>query len=318
MRIGGELPQALLRAHVQHRSQARGIAHPTAIAVLVVHRDAELGMLVQEQGRGIDHGKIADDIFALAPFDLDMPVGVGPVTRRGQQERQWRPRRAARRTHHEWHIVLMAILREMGAIQAARQLLRHGEGKIGLPAAVIEIVIVKVYSTVMGRVMHPVILAAVPGVALHGPRWQIDGAAVPTVRRDIHHMRGGNAAAEIPVSDHGVIEERWRGLLQEGSALRRSENTAGDHWLFELTVVKTASDHTTRMRPVTDPDIPRRHAKGCACRWLHGELRLAFWLWYRRGHSAQEVAGQPTPRPRPCQNLRRRDTSGARAAVPAC
>ena len=84
-------------AHVQHRSQARGIADPTAITVLVVHRDAELGMLVQEQGSGIDHGEIADDIFTLAPFNLDMAVGVGPVARRRQQEGQWRPRSAARR-----------------------------------------------------------------------------------------------------------------------------------------------------------------------------------------------------------------------------
>ena len=47
--IGGE-PEALLGAHIQHRSQARGIADPTAITVLVIHGDAELGMLVQEQG----------------------------------------------------------------------------------------------------------------------------------------------------------------------------------------------------------------------------------------------------------------------------
>src|SRR5438128_50018 len=109
-------------------------------------------MLVQEQGSGIDHSEIANDIFALAPFDLDMSVGVGPVARRWQQESQWRPRGAARRTHHERHIVLMALLREMGAIQTARELLRHGEGEIGLPAAVVEIVIVKMDGAIMSRV----------------------------------------------------------------------------------------------------------------------------------------------------------------------
>src|SRR5215510_4358230 len=81
--IGRELPEALFRAHIQHRSQARGVADPTAITVLIVHGDTKLWMFVQEQGSRIDHGKIADDIFALAPFDLDMPVGVGPVARRG-------------------------------------------------------------------------------------------------------------------------------------------------------------------------------------------------------------------------------------------
>src|SRR5215510_4550857 len=89
-------------------------------------------------------------------------------------------------------------------------------------------------------------------------------------------MRGGNAATEIPVSDNGVIQDRRRGLLQEGSALRRGETAAGDHWLFELAVVKTSSDHTTRMRPSIDLDVPGRHAEGCDRRWMHSELRLAF------------------------------------------
>src|SRR5262249_14418389 len=163
-----------------------------------------------------------------------------------------------------------------GAIQTTRQLLRHSEGKIGLPATVVEIVIMKMDSTVMRRVVHPVVLAAVPGVPLHGSRWKIDGAAVPTVWRDIHHMRGWNAAAEITVPDEGVIQDRRRGLLQEGSTLRRREHTAGDHWLFELAVVKPASGHTTRMRPGTDLDIPGRHAEGCASGRMHSELRLAF------------------------------------------
>ena len=124
-------------------------ADPTAITVLVVHRDAELGMSCRN--RWDRPCEIADDIFALAPFDLDMAVGVGPVARRRQQEGQWRPRSAARRAHHERHVVLMAVLREMGAVQAARQLLRHGEGEIALPAAVVEVVIVKMDSTVMSR-----------------------------------------------------------------------------------------------------------------------------------------------------------------------
>ena len=88
--------------------------------------------------------------------------------------------------HHERHVVLMAVLREMGAVQAARQLLRHGEGEIALPAAVVEVVIVKMDGTVMSRVVHPVVLAAVPGVSLHGPGREIDGGAVPAVWRDIH------------------------------------------------------------------------------------------------------------------------------------
>ena len=58
-----------------------------------------------------------------------------------------------------------------------------------------------------------------------------------------------NAATEIPRSDDGIVQDRRRGLLQEGSALRRGEAAAGDHWLFELTVVKATSDHPTRMRP---------------------------------------------------------------------
>ena len=86
-------------------------------------------------------------------------------------------------------------------------------------------------------------------------------------------MRGWNAATEIPVSDNGVVQDRWRGLLQEGSALQRGEAAAGDHWLFELTVIKPSSDHPTRMRPSTDLDVPGRHARlrlaGCtvSCVW---------------------------------------------------
>src|SRR5262249_10709299 len=150
-----------------------------------------------------------------------------------------------------------------GGRQAGRQGVRQSEGKMGLAAGVVEVVIVKMDSTVMGRVVHPVVLAPVPGVPLHGPGRKIDGGAVPAVWRDIHHMRGWNAATEIPVSDNGVIQDRRPGLLQEGYALRCSEATAGDYWLFELTVVKPSSDHTTRMRPSTDLDIPGRRGGGC-------------------------------------------------------
>src|SRR4030095_1600415 len=204
----------------------RGIANPTAITVLIVHRDTELGMLVQEQGSRIDHGEIANDIFALAPFDLDMPVSVGPVACRGQEQGQWCTRRAAWGTHDERHVVLMIVLREMGAIQAAWQILWHSEGEISLPAAIVEVVIMKMDSTVMGRVVHPVVLAAVPSVPLHGPGRKIDDSAVPAMWRDIHHMRSWDTATEIPVPDHGVIQDRWHGLLQEGSALRGGEAAA--------------------------------------------------------------------------------------------
>ena len=108
----------------------------------------------------------------------------------------------------------------------------------------------KMDGTVMSRVVHPVVLAAVPGVSLHGPGRKIDGVPCRPCG-DIHDMRGWNAATEIPVSDNGVVQDRWRGLLQEGSALRRGEAAVGDHWLFELTVIKAASDHPTRMRPNT-------------------------------------------------------------------
>src|SRR5262249_38204671 len=102
--------------------------------------------------------------------------------------------------------------------------------------------------TVMSRVVHPVVLAPVPGVSLHGPGWKIDGDAMPAVWRDIHYVGGRDATTEIPVSDNGALQNRRRGLLQESHALRRSEAAAGDHWLFELTVIKASSDHMTRMR----------------------------------------------------------------------
>src|SRR5215813_2200822 len=170
----------------------------------------------------------------------------------------------------------MTVLREMGAIQAARQLRWHGEGEISLPAAVVEVIIVKMDGTIMSRVVHPIVLAAVPGVSLHGPGREIDGGAMPAVWRNIHYVRGRDTATEIPVPDDGVIQDRWRGLLQESHALRCSEAAAGDHWLFELAVAKASSDHTTRLRPSTSLDVPGSHTESCARCWMHSELRLAF------------------------------------------
>src|SRR5262245_35125632 len=115
----------------------------------------------------------------------------------------------------------MIVLREMGAKQTTWQILWHGEGEISLPTAIIEVVIMKMDSTVMGSIMHPVVLAPVPGVPLHSPGREIDGGAVPAVRRDIHYMRGRDATTEIPVSDNGVAQDRRCGLLQEGYTLRR-------------------------------------------------------------------------------------------------
>src|SRR5215510_7856961 len=89
-------------------------------------------------------------------------------------------------------------------------------------------------------------------------------------------MRRWDAATEIPAPDNGVIQDRRPGLLQEGHALRRGEDAASDHRLFELAIVKPASDHTPCTRPSTDLDVPGRHAEGLTCCRMHGKLRLAF------------------------------------------
>src|SRR4029453_3651581 len=96
--------------------------------------------------------------------------------------------------------------------------------------------------TVMSRAVHPVVLAPVPGVPLHGPGRKIDGGAMAAVWRDIHYVWGRDAAPEIPVSNDSIVQDRRRGLLQEGSALRRGEAAASDYWLFKLTVIKATSD----------------------------------------------------------------------------
>src|SRR5262245_43832775 len=89
-------------------------------------------------------------------------------------------------------------------------------------------------------------------------------------------MRRGNTPAEIPVPEYGIVQVCWDSLLQQGSALRRGEQAAGDHWLFEFAVIKTARNYTTRVRSITDLDVPGRHAEGVTPYRLHGELRLTF------------------------------------------
>src|SRR5262245_1830728 len=116
-------------------------------------------MLMQEQGCGIDCDKIAHDIFSLAPFDLDMSVRVGPIARGGQEQGQRGPGSAAPRSYHKRHVVLSVVLRYIDAVQAAGEILWDGESKVGLPAAVVEIVIVKMDGAVMGRQVRPVVLA---------------------------------------------------------------------------------------------------------------------------------------------------------------
>ena len=204
MRVGREMPQPraarvvvgdVAGPHRQQRPAQARIADAAAVRVLVVGRGGVFRVLVSVPRIGAPPGlarlkalrRVAAPVVAI---DL---VGEG----RGQKHDRRRCR-AFRRQDVDRHDVLRLAAAQPHAVNAGRHSLGDVHGEIGVPAAIVEIVLVEMDRGVVARRMAPVGLHAGPPRPAHRPRRQVAQRAVQPVRAAVDYPVARNLRAEIP------------------------------------------------------------------------------------------------------------------------
>jgi hypothetical protein len=235
--IEEQVPQPAGRPDVDDRPPAGDVAHAGAVGVRVVRRAAQLGVVHQQQVRGVHDGQRADEQLGRSRPHARPVVRVGKIGGGGGQERRRRARAAARRAHVEDHPELgAAVGLEAERVHAAARVGRDGQGEAGPPAGVVEVVVVEVDGPVLLRRPAPVHLAAVPVVACDGALGRVHGAAVPVIGRAIGHAVGGNVGGEIPEADRVLGGDPCAPRSGGRHELRRRQRAARERRGVELAV----------------------------------------------------------------------------------
>ena len=124
--------------------------------------------------------------------------------------------------YEERHPEVGAFDGQVRRIDAGAQVVGDGEGEVGFPAGVEQIVIVEVDCAVLLGCLGPACVAAVPVPARDGAGRLVDDDTVEADRADIVDGIGWNAVAEIPGADQswygaGVVEEHADSRAVQGN-----------------------------------------------------------------------------------------------------
>ena len=210
--VGGEVAHAraaelgmrvgdVADAHVQHRPMPGCDRDPAAVGVEVVGREPILGMVAGVVRVGIPcRGQC---LPVLAELRIAGPVGTSviPVDRVRESRHEHRDGRSARplRRHHEERDVLPGIgRREHQRIGRRSRALGHRPLERRRPAAVVDVVFVKVDRRVLVRSVPPAHLAPAPPRAGHASGRNVDERTVEPVGAGVFDTARFHAAREVP------------------------------------------------------------------------------------------------------------------------
>ena len=187
-------------AKVQDRPEARRVADPAPVPVEVVGREPVLAVIVRGQLARPPRPRPRAVLVVGEPPRVIPVHGVGE-RRHEHADRRPRARGAGSRTHEEGNHVLVLPAAKPRRIRAAREVARDREREVGIPAAVVEVVVVEVDGPVLPGGVAPAVLLAGPARALHRSGGEVDELAVPSVRPAIDHPLARDLGGEFPVGD---------------------------------------------------------------------------------------------------------------------
>ena len=176
--VGVKAPQATLRSHVEYRTQTRGVTNSGVVSVLVVKGQAVFGVFLQKYIIGSEHRDGAAFWLGKDGVHRKLDVGVCHVCRGRDQQHHVRSFFASRWTHKERYAVFVLAADQPRTINTAAHGLRDCQREVGLPAGVVEIVIMKVNRTVLLRRVSPAMLTTRPVVTANTSGRHVHDGAV--------------------------------------------------------------------------------------------------------------------------------------------
>jgi len=124
---------------------------------------------------------------------------------------------AFRRQHVEGNDVLVPILLQAQAIDAAARIARYFEFEIRFPAAVVKIILVEMDGCIVARRVTPRHVRAVPARPAYRARRRIDKPSMQAIRTTIDDRQAFDTLREIPpgakAGGRMRIGFRWRGAI---------------------------------------------------------------------------------------------------------
>ena len=185
-------------SHVEDRSQAGAIEHAAAVAVRVVVRAPQFPVLAQEH-LGLTKSEEAFvevlDVVAVHPV---MRVGVSHESCRGCDEGDRCCGFALLGTDEERDPAFIVIGAKTHCVEAATGPRRDSPGEVGLPATVVEIVVMEVDGAVLFRRKTPVQDRAVPVESGNAAGRQVNGGAVWSIPGDLSNNCPGHLLGKVP------------------------------------------------------------------------------------------------------------------------
>ena len=212
-RTGGADPaRGMAGPHIEDGSQPRRDGDAAAVAMGLVEGIAVFAMGGEEEVFAPHGGHMAAGDLGQIAVVAQPLIGIGHVAGRRDQEQRIGRRLAARRQDEEGNPLDLVPILEPGGIEAAAQMARHLEDDIGLPAGIVEIVVVKMDRAVLSRRAPPIELGGIPVPALHRPGGKIDQPSVEAVGGPVANAIARHVQGEVPGPDQiGAIGGR-RGL----------------------------------------------------------------------------------------------------------
>ncbi len=183
------------RTHRQDRPMTRRERNAAVVAMLVVGGTA-VGRIID---RIVRIGSPRSDPFVIGLIDAGARVvGIGLIGEGRGQERDRCKRPLLLRQNIERQPIFTRIAGEMQRIGAAAQIVGYCPGEIRLPAAVSQVVVVKVDGAIVMRCVTPALLATAPARADHGARRHIHQVPVARLRADVMDRLTIDPKREIP------------------------------------------------------------------------------------------------------------------------
>ena len=223
VRIGREMPQPraavidigdVAGPHREERPAHARIADAAAIGMLVIGRAGIFGVIVGIPRIGAPIGlTVAERVVEIAA----LMIAVDLIGEGGSEKGDRRCGAPPRRQDIERHDVLQFAAAEPHAIDAARHALGDLDREIGLPFAIVEIVLMEMDRRIMARHVPPTRLVAGPVGAAHGAGGQMSQPAVEAVRTPVDDPIGRDPRAEIPPGQAFGLTRVDRRPAEEGA-----------------------------------------------------------------------------------------------------
>ena len=208
-------PGVVAAGEVQDRAQAAGVGDAGAVGVAVVEGAAEFGVVVHVEVGMAEREEAVHQRLGTARGDVLAVVGIGDIGAGRGEKGDFRAASRggmARRADEERQVVLAGRLlvacpgADMQGVGAALEVVGYVEGDRGLPAGVVEVVVVEVDGAVLLGPPCPVVLLAGPVPALHGAGRQVDQQAVAAGRADVD---GAGGAHLLEKSHRAITSWSW-------------------------------------------------------------------------------------------------------------